>query len=133
MSEATETEIHLQPERAAEMLAAGAEAIDVRHDYEWDAGRIEGARHIEVNDLTASADSLPRDRPVVFYCRGGSRSGMAAEAFRQAGFEAFNVEGGLTAWAAAGLPLDPPDGEVAPLTPELKRRPGRSPRTGACN
>ena len=117
MSEVTETEIHLQPERAAEMLAAGAEAIDVRHDYEWDAGRIEGARHIEVNDLTASADSLPRDRPVVFYCRGGSRSGMAAEAFRQAGYEAFNVEGGLTAWAAAGLPLDPPDGEVAPSRP----------------
>jgi rhodanese-related sulfurtransferase len=42
---------------------------------------------------------------------------MAAEAFRQAGYEAFNVEGGLTAWAAAGLPLDPPDGEVAPSRP----------------
>jgi len=112
-----ETNIHLSPQDAAELLAAGAEAIDVRQDYEWDAGRIEGARHIEVNDLNASADSIPRERSVVFYCRSGSRSGMAAEAFRQAGCEAFHIEGGLTAWAAAGLPLDPPDGEVAPSRP----------------
>jgi rhodanese-related sulfurtransferase len=117
VSEATETEIHLAPERAAEMLEAGAEAIDVRRDYEWEAGRIAGARHIEVNDLTSSADSIPRDRPVIFYCRSGNRSGMAVEAFRQAGFEAFNIDGGLTAWAAAGLPVDPPDGEVAPPRP----------------
>jgi rhodanese-related sulfurtransferase len=113
----TEVNVHLSPAEAAEMLEAGAEAIDVRQDYEWDAGRIQGARHIEVNDLTANADSIPRDRPVVFVCRGGNRSGMAAEAFRQAGFDAFHVDGGLTAWVAAGLPLDPPDGEVAPSRP----------------
>ncbi|HYX78068.1 MAG TPA: rhodanese-like domain-containing protein, partial [Solirubrobacterales bacterium] len=74
-----------------------------------------GARHIEVNDLTAAAESIPRERPVVFVCRSGSRSAMAAEAFHAAGWDAHHVEGGLRAWADAGLPLD---GEVAEPRPE---------------
>jgi rhodanese-related sulfurtransferase len=101
------------------MARAGeAEVIDVRRPYEWEAGRIAGARHVEMNDLTASADTIARDRPVVFYCRGGSRSGMAAEAFREAGYDAYNMEGGLLAWAERGLPLDPADGDVAGPRPE---------------
>jgi len=112
-----ETSIHLSPAAAAELLEGGAEAIDVRTDYEWDGGRIAGARHVEVNELTGAAETIPRDQPVVFYCRTGSRSGMAAELFRQAGWNAFHVEGGLTAWVAAGLPIDPPDGVVEPTRP----------------
>jgi rhodanese-related sulfurtransferase len=38
---------------------------------------------------------------------------MAAQAFAAAGFDAHNLDGGLKAWVAAGLPLDPPDGRVA--------------------
>ena len=38
---------------------------------------------------------------------------MAAEAFRKAGRDAYNMEGGLQAWVAAGLDLDPVDGVVA--------------------
>jgi rhodanese-related sulfurtransferase len=43
---------------------------------------------------------------------------MAAEAFRQAGHDAYHLEGGLSAWAERGLPLDPPEGEVAGPRPE---------------
>ncbi len=114
----TEAETHLPPDRAVELIEAGAELIDVRRDYEWEGGRIAGARHVEMNELSAQADSLARERPLIFYCRGGSRSAMAVEAFRQAGFEAFNIEGGLTAWVAAGRPLDPADGVVEPSRPE---------------
>jgi rhodanese-related sulfurtransferase len=112
-----EADIHLPPARAAELIEAGAEVIDVRLDYEWDGGRIAGARHVEMNELTAQADSLPRDRPVLFYCRSGNRSGMAAEAFRQAGYDAYHVDGGLIAWVDAGLSIDPPDGVVEPSRP----------------
>ena len=38
---------------------------------------------------------------------------MAAEAFREAGFDAYSIDGGLQAWVASGLELDPIDGEVA--------------------
>ena len=118
MAEAEQPDTELAPERVDELLADGAELVDVRRPYEWEGGRIPSARNIEMNDLTAAADSIPRERPVIFYCRGGNRSAMAAEAFRQAGWEAYNVAGGITAWAAGGGPLEPEGGEVrAPLPP----------------
>jgi len=116
--ENTAIETELAPRRAAELIESGeVELIDVRHAYEWDAGRIEGARHIEVNDLTREAETIARDRPVVFYCRSGSRSALAAAAFRQAGWDAYNLAGGLRAWVEGGLPLEPPDGEVVETQP----------------
>jgi rhodanese-related sulfurtransferase len=117
VAEETATETEISPERAAELIASGALLVDVRKPYEWEAGRIPGASHIEVNDLASSAESVPRDRPVVFYCRSGSRSALAAAAFRQAGWEAYNLDGGVTAWVEQGLELDPPEGEVAPPRP----------------
>ena len=54
---------------------------------------------------------------MIFYCRSGSRSALAAAAFRQAGWDACNLAGGLRAWVERGLPLDPPDGEVAETRP----------------
>ncbi len=108
------TGLEIDPAEVARRTAAGeVELIDVRRDYEHDAGHITGSRNIEMNDLTAAADSIGKDRPVVFYCRGGSRSAMAAEAFSQAGFDARNMTGGMTAWVEQGLPLEPADGEVA--------------------
>ena len=114
--EAPASETELDPKRVAELVAEGAELIDVRRDYEWEGGRIAGARHVEVNDLTSEVESIPKDRPVVFYCRSGSRSGMAAAAFREAGYDAYNMAGGIQAWVEAGLDIEPSDGEVrAPL------------------
>jgi rhodanese-related sulfurtransferase len=110
-------EIDITAERAAELMGSGACVVDVRRPYEWDAGRIPSASHIEMNDLADGAESVPRDRPVVFYCRSGSRSALAAAAFRQAGWDAYNLEGGLERWVERGGELDPPDGEVAAPRP----------------
>jgi rhodanese-related sulfurtransferase len=104
----------LEPKRVAELLADGdTQLVDVREPYEHDAGRIAGARHIELDRLPAEVDSLDRERPLVFYCRSGSRSAMAADAFRAAGYDAYNLDGGLKAWVANGLPIEPADGRVA--------------------
>jgi rhodanese-related sulfurtransferase len=103
----------LPPGRVADLLREGAQVIDVRERYERDAGRIAGTRHIELDQLTAEAETLDRDRPVVFYCRSGSRSALAAQAFAAAGFEAHNLDGGLKAWVKDGLPIEPADGRVA--------------------
>ena len=55
---------------------------------------------------------------MLFDCRSGNRSGMAADAFREAGWDTHNLAGGLEAWVADGRPLEPDDGEVrAPLPP----------------
>jgi rhodanese-related sulfurtransferase len=91
----------------------GVQLIDVREDDEWEAGRIAGARHVALGQVASQAESIDRDQHVVFYCRSGARSSMAADAFRRAGYDAYSMSGGLLAWAEQGLPLEPEDGEVA--------------------
>jgi rhodanese-related sulfurtransferase len=116
MSAAAEDQgIDLDPERVAQWLAedAAVQVIDVREASEREAGRIEATRHIELVQLSASADSVDRGRPVVFYCRVGSRSTMAAQAFRASGYEAYSMRGGLARWAQEGRPLAPEGGYVA--------------------
>jgi rhodanese-related sulfurtransferase len=101
-------------QQVAELLARGEiQLIDVREPHEHDAGRISGDRHVPLAQLAASTDTIDRARPVVFYCRSGSRSAMASRAFSGAGFDAHNMLGGLVDWHAAGLPLEPADGYVA--------------------
>jgi rhodanese-related sulfurtransferase len=104
----------LSPQRVAQLLRDGAaQVVDVREGQEREAGRIADTLHIELDRLAAEADALDRERPVVFYCRSGSRSALAAQAFAAAGFDAHNLDGGLKAWVKDGLPIDPPDGHVA--------------------
>jgi rhodanese-related sulfurtransferase len=106
----------ISPDEVAAM--AGAQLIDVREGYEHEEGHIPGSRNIEVTELTAAADTLDRDKPVVFYCRSGDRSSMPAEAYKASGWDAYSIEGGLAAWVESGHPIEPEDGTVA------QRRPG---------
>ena len=107
-------DVDVDPERAKQLIEAGeVQLVDVREPHEWEAGRIAGARHIEIERLASEAETLDRQRPVLFYCRLGARSGMAANAFRRAGFDAYSVDGGLTEWDRRGYPLEPEDGTVA--------------------
>lgn len=87
--------------------------VDVREPYEWEAGHLAGARHVALDRVAAEASTIDKDKPVVFYCAVGSRSGMAATAFRRAGYAAYSMDGGITAWDEQGLPLEPADGQVA--------------------
>jgi rhodanese-related sulfurtransferase len=104
----------LTPRRVAELIGDGeTQLVDVRRPDEHQAGRIAGATHIELDRLPAEAGSLDRERPLVFYCRTGSRSAMATDAFRAAGYDAYNMAGGLEAWVESGLPLEPAEGRVA--------------------
>jgi rhodanese-related sulfurtransferase len=103
----------LSPARVAELLRDGAQGVDVREQYERDAGHIASTLHIELDQLSAKAQELDGQRPIVFYCRSGSRSALAAQAFAAAGFEAHNLDGGLKAWVQDGLPIEPADGHVA--------------------
>jgi len=109
-------DVDVEPEEVQRLLGeeADVQLVDVREPYEHEAGRIAGARHIELERLASEAESLDRDRPVVFYCRLGARSGMAANAFRRAGYDARSMVGGLERWYEEGRPIEPDDGQVAP-------------------
>jgi rhodanese-related sulfurtransferase len=107
-------DVDVTPEWVRERRDAGAiQLIDVREPYEREAGRLAGSRHIALEQVASQAATIDRDTPVVFYCRVGARSGMAADAFRRAGYDAYSMDGGIIAWQDRGLPLEPSDGEVA--------------------
>ena len=107
-------DLDVTTEHTAGALSEGsAQVIDVREDYEREAGHVAGTRHVELARLTAEAGTIDRDRPVIFQCRVGSRSLMAAQAFRRAGFDAYSMAGGVLRWADEGRPLEPEGARVA--------------------
>jgi rhodanese-related sulfurtransferase len=87
--------------RAGEILL-----VDVRERGEWDAGHIPGAELAPLSAFPALAPKLPTDRPVVLYCKGGTRSGQALALAARLGLPiTAHMAGGITAWMQAGLPV----------------------------
>lgn len=99
------TRINVQ--EAKEMLAKGAEIVDVREPHEYTAGHVPHAAHIPVNTVYARRAELPKDKDVIFVCAVGQRSALASEMAAAAGLtRIFNLDGGTEAWANAGEPLE---------------------------
>jgi rhodanese-related sulfurtransferase len=100
-------------EEARKLIDEGAQLVDVRADHEWEAGRIAGAKHVPLPELSQRTDEIEKDRPVVVYCRGGNRSSMATAALNDAGYEAVKLSEGIVGWSEEDLPLEPDGGYVA--------------------
>ena len=74
--------------------------VDVREPNEWEAGHIEGARHIPLSQVPQRLGEIPTDRDVVMICRSGGRSGRAQEFLLQNGYTRVkNMIGGMQRWA----------------------------------
>jgi rhodanese-related sulfurtransferase len=81
--------------------------VDVREQWERDAGRIEGSLHIPLGQLMTRHSEIEADGPVVVVCRTGARSEDAAQFLRAMGLaEVHNLDGGIVAWTSAGLPFE---------------------------
>lgn len=82
--------------------------VDCREEREHAATRIPGVPLLPMSEILARLDELPRDRPLAIICRSGSRSAQVADYLTGAGDhgEVANVEGGIIAWAAEGLPYE---------------------------
>lgn len=109
----------LSPEETSDALGSGeAIVIDVREPVEWEQ-HIGGAYQIPRGLLEFVADpecgpilpdnlkfTLDPSRRVITYCNTGARATLAALTLKQMGFEdAANLDGGLTAWKEAGMPI----------------------------
>lgn len=111
--EQQETTREVSRDEAQRLIEEGAQLIDVRADHEWEAGHIAGATHVPLDELAERTGEVDPERPVILYCRGGSRCEMATDALTAAGFDAAKLTEGIVGWAEAGLPLEPDDGYVA--------------------
>jgi rhodanese-related sulfurtransferase len=98
----------VDPAEAARLIDEGAFLVDVREPDEFAAGHAPGAVNMPLEQL--DPDAVPRDRLIITTCRTGHRGAKAAAGLLAAGFDVRNLAGGMTAWAAAGLPVVRDDG-----------------------
>ncbi len=82
--------------------------VDVREQDEYDTTHIAGMPLIPMSELMDRLDDLPSEAPLVIICRSGNRSGKVADYLNDMGDhgEVANLEGGILAWAAEGLPFE---------------------------
>jgi rhodanese-related sulfurtransferase len=90
-------------EANSRLQAKQAVLIDVRESKEWVAAHVEGAQHFALSTFDPTALNSAASYMVI--CRSGGRSGKAMTTLHEAGFDAVNVDGGMLAWAEAGLPM----------------------------
>lgn len=104
----------LEPKQAQALVSAGnVQVLDVRTPEEYAEKHLADAKLIDfyAADFADRIGALDRDTTYVVYCRSGNRSGQAAALMAAKGFTAVNdVDGGIVAWEAAGLPLIRPPG-----------------------
>lgn len=85
----------------------GLQLLDVRTEAEWRTGHIPTARHLYLPHLRHRLAELRRDAPIATYCSTGFRASIAASFLQQNGFTAvYNVPGSMSAWRAAGYPIE---------------------------
>lgn len=97
----------INPRLLSELLRKDqTQVLDVRRKPEWEAGHIEAATWLALDDLQGSLPTIDRKAPIAIFCRSGYRSLIAASLLQRAGFENIsNVTGGFVGWEKAKLPV----------------------------
>jgi len=86
----------------------GLVILDVRRQTEYDDGHIENSANLDYYSTTFTEDlnNLDKTRMYIVYCKSGVRSANTLNIMDNLGFrEAYNMEGGITDWIAAGFPI----------------------------
>ena len=98
---------------AKALFDKGVPFVDVRKNSDWDAGRIPGAKHVELKKVFSEAELLKaiggKDKEVVLYCNGAScmRSSKASSKATSWGFKkVYYFRLGFPSWQAAGYPAE---------------------------
>ena len=105
----------VSPQEALELLANGAQLVDVREKVEWDRGHAPIAMHIPLNTLPTNLHKIERTAPVIVACRGGSRSASAAKFLMEQGYTVANLDGGMVSWIRQGLEVRDANGQVGAI------------------
>jgi rhodanese-related sulfurtransferase len=121
-----QTKSSVLPAELNRLLAEGgpAELLDVRTPGEFAAAHVPGARLVPLDELDAASflkQCGPGDKPIYILCQTGGRARRAIEKFQRAGFNGcVLVEGGMQAWAEAGLPVKRGPSKLLPLMRQVQ-------------
>jgi rhodanese-related sulfurtransferase/DNA-binding CsgD family transcriptional regulator len=81
--------------------------LDVRPAAEYAVAHLPHARSLPVDELKKRLAELPKDTPLVAYCRGPFclMAKSAVDLLRKRGYQAFHLSDGVAEWRAQGLPI----------------------------
>ena len=100
----TRIDVH---EAHAMIEEGGVQVVDSREMHEHADGHVPGSLNIPHMATLTRATDLAEDRPILFICKSGQRSAVAAEFAATLGLtDLYNVEGGHDDWAEAGYPME---------------------------
>jgi rhodanese-related sulfurtransferase len=93
---------------AARLMKDGALMVDVREPGEYAGGHIPGSENVALSRFDLAPLPLGEGQAVVFFCASGGRTTLnAARLAAKAGdAEAYVMQGGISAWGRAGLPVE---------------------------
>ncbi|MCW3088160.1 MAG: rhodanese-like protein [Sediminibacterium sp.] len=95
--------IAITPKELHQQMAQQPFLLDVREPFEHEAFHIGGIL-IPLGQIVSQLDAIPKDRPVIVYCKRGIRSQIAIQRLEKFGFtNLINLQGGMEAWQSAGL------------------------------
>jgi rhodanese-related sulfurtransferase len=83
-------------------IAENAFVLDVREDWEFEAGHAPTAHHIPLNSVPERLEELPKEQQIYIICKSGGRSMRAADYLLAQGFDVVSVAGGTDGWIEAG-------------------------------
>ena len=98
----------ISPQEARSLMASRKDLVlvDVRSPEELREGSIPGSQLIPMGELARGRMSVPEGKPLLLICAVGGRSYAVGQYFSHKGYkEIYNLSGGISAWKAAGLPL----------------------------
>ncbi len=111
----------ITPAELKTLLSTGCCLVDVREPVEHAEENVTGAKLIPLGQIDQRTSEIDRSAPVVVMCRSGRRGVQAMEKLRAAGFtDVSNLEGGILAWKAAGLPVSNAGKKVLPLMQQVQ-------------
>jgi phage shock protein E len=82
--------------------------LDIRTPFEFNGGRINGAKLLNYYDKSfkETLGKLDKKMPIIVHCRSGGRSNESLPVFKELGFQnVLHLDGGILAWEKAGYPL----------------------------
>lgn len=93
-------------ELQAMLQQGGLRLVDVRTDAEVARGKIPQGEPLPLHLIPMRINEMDKAATTVFYCQMGGRSAQAAAFAAANGFvDVYNLQGGITGWAQAGLPI----------------------------
>ncbi len=102
----SDTTPEITVDRLAREQSGGATVVDVREPNEYVTGHVPGTTLIPRGQLSSRLGELDKRRPVYLVCASGNRSAAMTDLLRAAGYDAYSVAGGTSAWTRSGRPVE---------------------------